>query len=226
MSNVDYSSDPEYAYTTLRDGIRIRSKYVVLATGGFSVDPSLAGILTPCWSYLVGIADPRLTAPDSSLPPSTPLGCPHSPNLFTWGYTHDWCMTNGHLRISGEDHYSAMKPPRMQQRCASLAQWTIDKYPYLAANDGGLPAYSQRYGVYSETPDSVPIVGTPYDGARVCYLVGCNAWGQASLSYSASLVPGLLGYAELNSSQKDKMNLLTVRRFALLPIVKNGNGRI
>jgi hypothetical protein len=46
---------------------------------------------------------------------------------------------------------------------------------------------------------------------------GCNAWGQASLSYAASLVPGLLGYAELTPEQRDSLKVLTVRRFALLP---------
>jgi glycine/D-amino acid oxidase-like deaminating enzyme len=229
VASVDYLSDPEHAYTTLHCGIRVRSKYVVLATGGLSVDPSLAGVLTPCWSYLVGIADPRLS-PSSPLPEAVPaagaaaaaLDFPHSPNLFTWGFTHDWCMTGGHLRISGEDHFSALKPPRMQQRCAALAQWTVEKYPYLAGGaDGALPEYAQRYGVYSETPDSVPLVGLPYRGARVCYLLGCNAWGQASLSYAASLVPGMLGYHTLSASQKDKLKLLTIRRFAMLPVVRN-----
>ena len=41
--------------------------------------------------------------------------------------------------------------------------------------------------------DYAPIVGTARRGSGVCYVVGCNAWGQAAMSYAASLVPGILG---------------------------------
>lgn len=59
-------------------------------------------------------------------------------------------MTNGYLRLSGADHYSSLKPPRMEERCRELADWAYTKYPYLQSE---IP-YVQQYGVYSETPDS------------------------------------------------------------------------
>ena len=49
------------------------------------------------------------------------------------------------------------------------------------------------YGVYAETPDHLPLLGRTHAGSSIVYAVGCNAWGQASLSYVASLLPGLLG---------------------------------
>ena len=35
----------------------------------------------------------------------------------------DRCVAGGHVRISGEDHYSGLKRPRWRQRCRSLAEW-------------------------------------------------------------------------------------------------------
>jgi len=77
-----------------------------------------------------------------------------------------------------------------------------------------------RYGVYSETPDYSPLVGIPHPKSRICYLLGCNAAGQSSLSYAASLIPGLLGYEKLNKEQKEKMKILDIKRFVFLPIVQ------
>ena len=103
------------------------------------------------------------------------------------------------------------------ERCQALAQWALEKYPYLEAN------LDFRYGVYSETPDRCAIVGTPHPDSRICYLLGCNASGQAPLSFAASLVPGLLGYRRLTEDQTDLFKVLNIRRFALLPCVMEKN---
>jgi glycine/D-amino acid oxidase-like deaminating enzyme len=81
-------------------------------------------------------------------------------------------------------------------------------------------AYARQYGVYSETPDAVPLVGQVSPHSRVCYLLGCNALGQAVLSYAATLVPGLLGYRDLTDPEREAMELMSVRRFSLLPAVQ------
>jgi len=202
---------------------------VVVATGGLFAEPNLFGILSPRWSYLVGV-DTRLPGnSDSAKLVQNADG--NSPNYFTWGYTHDWCTVNGHVRISGEDHFSAMKPPRMKERCESLAKWVGEKYPELkpntlpgtnvpGTNEVVPPKYMQQYGVYSETPDHLPILGS-IKGSRICYIVGCNAWGQASLSYCASLVPKILnGINLLSGEEQTYLKLLSIRRFQLLPIVQ------
>ena len=77
--------------------------------------------------------------------------------------------------MSGEDHFSSRKSPLVAERCRSLASWTYDRFPAL---DRTRP-YTARYGVYSETPDLLPIFGTAREGSGICYIVGCNAWGQA-----------------------------------------------
>ena len=240
------------AIVQLSDGSSLKAKHVVLATGGLFMERNLAGILTPCWSFLVSLKDPEEgslglrgkgrdallkatsqaaeasstdsadSADGSSSPASPPndhlrLQWPDSPNFFTWGFSHDWCLTRGYLRCSGEDHFSALKPPRAMERCQALAQWALEKYPYLQAN------LDFRYGVYSETPDRCAIVGTPHPDSRICYLLGCNASGQAPLSFAASLVPGLLGYRRLTEDQTDLFKVLNIRRFALLPCVMEKN---
>jgi glycine/D-amino acid oxidase-like deaminating enzyme len=239
VSTVHHSAaaskeDAYTALTVLEDGTRISSKHVILATGGlFTNDPNLSGILRPCWSYLVAMPHPevRATAASAAAAPTaealsdgTPL---FSYNFFTWGFTHDWAWTNGAIRISGEDHFSALKAPRGKERCQKLARWTKQAYPQVF-NDAGTgegeavdtAAYDWQYGVYSETPDAVPIVGQTSAKSRVCYLLGCNAWGQAVLSYAATLIPGLLGYRELDEEESDLFSLLTVRRFSLLPSIR------
>lgn len=229
----DKSAEAHSALTVLANGHRIFSRHVVLATGGlFTGDPTLSGLLRPCWSYLVAMPHPErdaistASAPHGAMPDGTPY---FSHNFFTWGFTHDWCWTNGAVRISGEDHFSALKPPRSAERCAALASWTRQAYPHVFGQNKedeegketavDLGAYSRQYGVYSETPDAVPIVGQVSAHSRVCYLLGCNAWGQAVLSYAATLVPGLLGYKELDAQERDLFSLLTVRRFSLLPSI-------
>jgi glycine/D-amino acid oxidase-like deaminating enzyme len=246
------------ALTELTNGARIASRHTVLATGGLFAEPSLAGILRPCWSYLVRLPHPSISSissesalssrseEDDDEIPILPDGTPrNSHNFFTWGFTHDWCWTDGAVRVSGEDHFSALKPPRSEERCRSVASWVERAYPKVF--QGGSHAlekpavsptqatvalqsptqaehkYDSQYGVYSETPDSVPLIGHAYPGSAVCYLLGCNAWGQAVMSYSATLVPGLLGYVPLDDEQRDSMRLLSVRRFALLPAVQNKN---
>jgi hypothetical protein len=47
---------------------------------------------------------------------------------------------------------------------------------------GWTQPYESLYGVYSETKDGLPFVGTLRGSDRVCYLLGCNARGQVSIS--------------------------------------------
>jgi len=60
-----------------------------------------------------------------------------------------------------------------------MAEWTYDRFPQL---DRTQPSVG-RAGVYSETPDLLPIFGPPRPGSRLCYLVGCNAWGQVRVFF-------------------------------------------
>lgn len=229
MTSIKEANDlhVEVNFTRLADIGKITCDHAVIATGGLFAEPNLFGILSPRWSYLVGV-DTRITADSVSQFSAKPLqnADGNSPNFFTWGYTHDRCTVNGHVRISGEDHFSALKPPRMKERCESLVAWVGKKYPELKANtDAAVPLkYKRQYGVYSETPDHLPILGS-VKGSRICYIVGCNAWGQASLSYCASLVPKLLGFGLLSVEEKPYLKLLSIRRFQLLPVVQASKGK-
>jgi glycine/D-amino acid oxidase-like deaminating enzyme len=203
-----------HAITSFCDGSRICSNYVVMATGGLFTEASLSGILQPSWSYLISVPIP---ASALSSQPDRHMYHANSPNFFTWGYSHDWCMTGGYFRLSGEDGFSALRPPRAGEKISNLVKWTRCKFPHL---ESGIESMTFSYGVLSSTPDHVPIVGTPSPTSRVAYVLGCNASGQASLSYGASLLPAILGYKAFTSEQKDLFLLLDVRRFALLPAVQ------
>ena len=218
-----------YAEVRLADGKILRARHALVATGGMHVDENLAGLLTPRYSYLVALPhrppparrgdgtddDVRLDRDgggdddDDDVDAKMHRNNGDSPNFFTLGFSHDWCVESNFVRISGEDHYSGLKRPRSDVRCGALAAWGRDRYPYL---DPDAP-YLRRYGVYSETSDYLPLVGTPDPTSRVCYMVGCNAWGQASLSALASMTPALLGYRDFRPEEEDFMRLCSIERF-------------
>ena len=208
----DDDDDTEYpTRVQLASGGIIHCRHVVVATGGLHPHPRLYGVLKPCYSYLVHVPMDDCAGHDNAVPDFC------SSNFFTWGFTHDWCWTAGKVRTSGEDHFSALKDSHTAERCANLIQWTQNIYQCPATNDNN-DHIPQQDGIYSETPDCVPLIGTVNDGdSALCYLVGCNAWGQSVLSYCSSLVPGLLGYQELSDSQRSKLELFSIRRFPYLP---------
>ncbi len=317
---VRVRSFDDFAVTTFADGTSVRSRHVVVATGGLFVEEGIAGVLTPTYSYLValrrddgcssgidvptevphspgvGVAAAALASPaasavgvgsradvavsggtvaavaavavsdtapprahhsedvedapvdaqdagaarstgsaavrdatslvrssgvvaalaattTASAPPPPPLPF-ETPNIYTYGFSHDWAFVQGVMRLSGEDGFSALKPPRAKLRCDELVRWAQQRYPELTT------VTATQYGVLSDTPDYVPLVGTPNPASRVCYLLGCNAAGQAVFSYAAAMVPGILGYAELTAEQRAVLSTFTVRRFALLPSVQ------
>ena len=130
-------------------------------------------------------------------------------NFFTLGFSHDWCVSDGYVRISGEDHYCGLKAPRYEERCGRLADWGFTKYPYLNRDK----PVQFKYGVYSETPDHMPLVGSMHDDENIYYMVGCNACGQASFAAAASITPSLLGYAPWTDLGKRIHGLFNIRRY-------------
>ena len=201
--DVKDSEAGDHVVIQLAHGELIESNQAIIATGGMYMDKLLAGILTPRYSYLAAL-------PHRDPGPMGGMQAPNSANFFTLGFSHDWCVTDNFVRISGEDHYSGLKSPRAKQRCGRLAQWGWEKYPYLEFGAD----YPSTYGVYSETPDFMPLVGKPDSSSRVCYMVGCNAWGQASLSAAAALAPALLGYREMSEVEQSTADLFSIRRFS------------
>jgi len=187
----------------LADGTQLQAGRVIVATGGMYSDPYLAGVLTPRYSYLAAL-------PHRAPGAAGGMAAPDSANFFTFGFSHDWCVADNFVRISGEDHYSGLKSPRASERCGRLASWGWQTYPYLQAG----VEHPQKYAIYSETADFMPLVGTPHDNSRVCYMVGCNAWGQASLSAAAALAPALLGYRSLSPEESATARLFSIRRFS------------
>jgi hypothetical protein len=101
--DVVTSRDADAALTLLANGSQIRSRHAIVATGGLFLPHALAGLLTPCYSYLVGLSDTRTN--DTALGADVAPLSADSVNMFTWGFTHDWATTRGVLRVSGADHF-------------------------------------------------------------------------------------------------------------------------
>ena len=80
------------------------------------------------FSYLVSVPPPADLGLDAGGPAAQQYAV-NSANFFTLHFTHDWCWSDGAVRCSGEDHFSALKPPRDGQRNANLARWTRENYP-------------------------------------------------------------------------------------------------
>jgi len=184
---------------------------IVISTGGLTVDKNLSGIIKPCYSYAsalkTNIDYNQLSKTEGNIEKMK-----NSPNFYTFGFTHDWCMTQGYLRISGEDHMSALKDPKKNERCNNISSWAYDRYPLLKQNVN-LPESNYINGVYSETPDMIPLLGSISNESKIFYLVGCNAWGQAILSAGSYLMPGLLGERSLTKEEEEMVNFLSIRRF-------------
>ena len=202
MVSVETLND-DLVEVLLADGEVLHARRAIVATGAMHIDARLAGLLTPRYSYLVAL-------PHGNPGRGAGMAAPDSPNFFTLGFSHDWCVDENFVRMSGEDHFSALKSPRSQERCGRLARWTRDRYPYLESGDN----FPARYGTYSETADFIPIVGTTTGKSRVCYMVGCNAWGQSSLSAAAAMAPALLGYRDLTADEERTARLFSIRRFS------------
>jgi FAD dependent oxidoreductase len=253
-SEVTNNRQDARAWVDFDSGMRLYARHVVVATGAFvlpnkqqasetsapatggggPLSPTIASLIKPCYSYLVHV--PILDSATSRNHLTEAMSTVHnSSNFVTWGFTHDWCYVDGAVRTSGEDHYSAYKEAHRAERCAKLIDWTWQIYHvHDAAARCAHDAIPQQCGIYSETPDYVPLVGSVLRrrsdadvvadeddescSSPICYLVGCNAWGQAILSYAASLVPGLLGYRPLTDDERDALRLLSIRRFSQLPV--------
>ena len=196
----------------------IYAEKVVMATGGLYLNDTLNGILSPCYSYLTCFKNVLNEKEGSIQNKSQNSVNPkistmrNSPNFFTLGCSHDWIVCQGYMRVSGEDGFTALKPPRMKHRCNMLETWASDNYPYLLNNG---PERQYENGIYSDTPDFIPLLGKATDESNITYLVGCNSLGQASLSGAAYLVPGLLGERKLAKDEIEMANFLSIQRFTL-----------
>lgn len=225
VTTTTSTAGKSHAKVQLADGRILHAKYAIVATGGMHIDEHLSGLLTPRFSYLVGLPHPPPPPPHDAGEGATTttssssgrMSSPDSPNFYTFGFSHDWCVESNFVRISGEDHFSGLKAPRATQRNRTLAQWGYTKYPYL---DPKAP-YPERYGIYSETADFVPLVGMPRGSDKVCYMVGCNAWGQASLSAVASMAPALLGYRDFRPEEVNGAKLCSIRRFVGRDVIES-----
>ena len=98
-----------------------------------------------------------------------------------------------------------------RRRAPSHAGTRYDRFPQVDRAAG----FVGRSGVYSETPDLLPIFGSTRPESAVCYIVGCNAWGQAIMSALGDMVPAALGFRPYTADEREVAALCTIRRFTV-----------
>jgi len=194
------------------DGVRvytdtagnIKARYVVNATNGFYTDSNLRGRLKQKWSYMFSFEDPGKNTPNS------------------WEFAqkyHYWVRQDNITHVGGSDMIFEKKHARtgrfQEQAMAKLKKWAYTKFPHLE----GKKILQEHYGVFATTPDEIPIVGRFSDNSRIFYIVGCNAKGQSTLTYCASLMPGIMGYKKMTKEEQEFANLLSpIRQSIVKPI--------
>ncbi|MEK6948360.1 MAG: FAD-dependent oxidoreductase [Nanoarchaeota archaeon] len=168
----------------------IIADFVVLATNGLFIPNEIKGLIKPCWSYIVCSENKGINTSNAI--------------SFTNSY-HDWTRQDNILRLSGEDGHPANRKPNMNY-IKKLVDWSDKEF-------GKNNILTNHFGVYAETIDELPIADIISKNKRICYIGGCNAQGQATLSYAASLISGILGYEKMNSQQRKIARLLSIKRF-------------
>lgn len=181
---------------------------VIMCTGGLYMDKYLGGILKPVYSYLTGLKAP---VDYTNLKGNSISTMKNTPNFLTHKFLCDYNMAQGWLRISGEDHYSSSLHSRTNHRGKEMEEWVKKRYPFLRNSK----EIKYINGVCSESPDYLPLVGNAFDGSNIYYNLCCGGWGQAVLSATSYLMPGVLGERELNKDEKELVNFVNIRRYRL-----------
>lgn len=205
---VEEKIDKKPVVKIVLDNETIYAERVIMCTGGLYMDKYLGGILKPVYSYLAGIKSP---VDYKNLKGDSFSTMKNAPNILTHKFLCDYTISQGWLRISGEDHYSSSLHPRTTHRGKEMEQWIKKRYPFLRNSK------EVKYinGVCSESPDYVPLVGNAFDESSVYYNLCCGGWGQAILSASSILLPGILGERELSKEEKELFEFIDIRRFRL-----------
>ena len=80
-----------------------------------------------------------------------------TPDFFTWDLAYDWSVSNGNIRMSGEDLDSALSRPTSGPR---------------TPRERESKRHDPSARCLSETPGGLPLFGPPSDEPKIHYLVG------------------------------------------------------
>ncbi|MEK6983146.1 MAG: FAD-binding oxidoreductase [Nanoarchaeota archaeon] len=175
----------------------ITADYVVLATNGFLIDKNLRGKIWPWWTFEISYED----------------NGPNTPNSFDFNDDYHWFSRQDNLLFIGGGATSIISNnfrfyKYEEREKGKLIKWVNKIFPQTR----GKQPVAFHFGVGAYTIDEVPIVGKYSMESRIFYIVGCNGTGQSTLSYAASLMPGIMGYVPLNDKQRRIAEFLSPTR--------------
>jgi glycine/D-amino acid oxidase-like deaminating enzyme len=190
-----------------KQGVRLKTNHgetitadnVVIATNGFNEDENLRGLLRPSFTFIRGYEAPGKNTP----------GC------WTFGKDYFYITRQDNILLVGglDTPMNVNGPFKIDETPAmnTLQRWAQENF--ASANIKNLT--SMYFGVYTRTKDELPIVGRFQEGSRRAYIVGCNAIGHTTYNVAASLMPAILGYADVKPEQRKFVELLSPRRNSL-----------
>lgn len=176
---------------------------VVLATNGFYPDSRIEGLVQPMWSSIVCFDDPGKD----------------TPNFWQFAEVYNYLKrTDGVMMFGGEDrvvrgdNFARYEPRKgyahPEDQLVAAAQKLMPRF-------AGKEPTQRHSGVFSATPDELPIVGRFNEGDRVHFLVGDNGIGHTMLTAGASLLPAIMGYATPTAEQQRYIQLVSPQRETL-----------
>lgn len=179
----------------------ISADYAVLATNGMYIDKNLEGLLENRWAFVACYEDIGVNTPN------------------TWNAEkewHYWARQDNVLMIGGEDRPVLEGNTRSYVfKCDDPTEkiqiWAKKTFPSIAQK----PRIAEHFGIFAYTSDKIPIIGKFDQNSRISYIVGCNGCLASLMAFGASLLPGILGYSELNAEQKEFIELLSPNRKTL-----------
>ena len=198
---------PDYVTIKTEKRGEISADQVVVATNGFFYeDEKLRDLLKPVWDFIICYKDPG---------PNTPNTWNFKNNFYYWTRQYDEELKESVLMIGGESRPVKNGNTRYsvdeKKALGILERWTNKVFPRTKDKR----PVAIHFGIFARTPDRVPIVGKFSEGSRVSYIVGCNGDAHSAFTYSASLMPGLLGYTGLTPQQVKIAKFISPGRITL-----------
>lgn len=208
VTGIEETEDGVLVKTDNRGSIKANN--VVFATNGFKEDKNLKGLISMAWSFIACYEDKGPNTPNSW----DDIIKEAKGDLEKYHY---WLRQDNILLIGGEDkpviRGNTRNPSYEDEKDSfeKLKEWANKKFPQTK----GKTPVATHYGLFCNTSDGLPIVGKFSEDSRISYILGCNGVGQNSLSYGASLIPGILGYVQMDEKQKKFAKLLSPERKTL-----------
>ena len=182
------------------NGEEITADNAVVATNIFVDNPEIQRLIQPWFSFIQCYEDSGENTPQA------------------WTNNNDYVYfirSDNILAIGGADLLANRKNGKFviddSKAFKILQATTYSMFPRLE----GRQPIATHYGLCALTRDGLPLVGKLDEKSRIAYIIGCNGYAHSIYPAAAELMPGILGYKELDEQQKEFADFLSPKRKTL-----------